>query len=482
MKFDNKTFQQKYEAWKNGADYWKDIRGINLGGDSQAEEPSEEEILESGRKINAILNQYNVGKDVFTYDIAKEMKDPIPQFKGGKDDYVNEFVNRMAPLVGQQLSRYGYNNDAAFYNVMRQLAWESNYGRSRVAREQHNYGGVGWNGKTYTTYKDDKDFVEKYMRLMHNRYSAALKADSTQGYAKALKDKRYFEDSLDHYTNGLLGMKSVVKASLIHRKNHKGDYNYNVKLTDLIDDYEDAKAQSPIMLNSLSTKNPSTIRADVPTTLLGPSAEEIKAQQYKDLQQKTFDYITQPTPLPPAMQNMLQGNNKGKDAYGQKFWQRRGANLHFKGGKDKQSFADWSQKAKLKFGLNIDNDPTYNYRLWYNKDPQNAYKWLNNDPGAHFGDDGKTIFHPTRSDESSVFGDPYGAPSGHWGEFDGRSSFMESPFQEPSREGRFWYLNMAEDNGAVPFDSLGRLWRMDGDLYGGVLPAVQVIGKKGVKK
>ena len=40
MKFDNKTFQQKYEAWKNGADYWKDIRGINLGGDTQADEPS----------------------------------------------------------------------------------------------------------------------------------------------------------------------------------------------------------------------------------------------------------------------------------------------------------------------------------------------------------------------------------------------------------------------------------------------------------
>jgi hypothetical protein len=39
----------------------------------------------------------------------------------------------MGPLVGQQLNRYGYG-DAAYYNVMRQLAYESNYGRSRVAR------------------------------------------------------------------------------------------------------------------------------------------------------------------------------------------------------------------------------------------------------------------------------------------------------------------------------------------------------------
>ena len=38
--------------------------------------------------------------------------------------------------------------------------------------------------------------------------------------------------------------------------------------------------------------------------------------------------------MPPAMQKMLQGNNKGKDGFGQKFWFRRGNNLHFKVGKD----------------------------------------------------------------------------------------------------------------------------------------------------
>lgn len=65
----------------------------------------------------------------------------------------------MGPLVGQQLSRYGYG-DVAYYNVMRQLAYESNYGRSRVARQQHNYGGVGWNGKTYNTYKSDADLLK----------------------------------------------------------------------------------------------------------------------------------------------------------------------------------------------------------------------------------------------------------------------------------------------------------------------------------
>ena len=139
MKFDNKTFQQKYEAWKNGADYWKDIRGINLGGNTQAEEPSPEEQQQMNQNVQAILNAYNEGKDA---NIAEDIVKPLPfdtplneehpilhKYKGGKDDSINTFVNRIGPLVGQQLNRYGYG-DATYYNVMRQLAYESNYGRS----------------------------------------------------------------------------------------------------------------------------------------------------------------------------------------------------------------------------------------------------------------------------------------------------------------------------------------------------------------
>ena len=347
MKFDNKTFQQKYEAWKNGADYWKDIRGINLGGDTQAEEPSPEEQQQIDQRVQSILNAYNSGKDVFTSDIAEDIKKPMPydaplnneypilsKYKGGKDDYINTFVSRIAPLVGQQLNRYGYKNDATFYNIMRQLAWESNYGRSRVARQQHNYGGVGWNGKTYTTYKNDADFVQNYIRLMHNRYGAALRAKTTQDYARALKQKGYYEDSLQNYTNGLIGMKSVVKASAAHRLNNKDKYNYNVKLDDVIQDYEDAKNASPIIINSPSTKQPATINAVIPTTLIGPTEEQIKAEQYNKIRQQVFDQLTSPIPMPPAIQKMLQGNDKGKDSFGQKFWLRRGNNLHFKVGKD----------------------------------------------------------------------------------------------------------------------------------------------------
>lgn len=488
MKFDNKTFQQKYEAWKNGADYWKDIRGINLGGDTQAEEPSPEEQQQMNQNVQAILNAYNEGKDT---NIAEDIIKPLPfdtplneehpilhKYKGGKDDSINAFVNRMGPLVGQQLNRYGYG-DAAYYNVMRQLAYESNYGRSRVARRQHNYGGVGWNGKTYTTYKSDADFVKDYVRLMHTRYGAALRAKSTQDYARALKQKGYYEDSLQNYSRNLNSMNSLVRAARNHRNAHKDAYNYNVKLVDILQDYEDTKNASPIIINSPSTRQPSTIRVDVPTTLLGPTQEEIKANQQRDLnkyKQQMYDRITKPS-LPNIL-NLLPSNNFGKDSYGQKFWQRRGNNLHFKDGKDSKSFNDWANKmSKYRDEFDV-KDPSYWYRGFYNENPQYAYSMLNKDTDAHYNDHWKTPVHPTTSNQS------YLTPlinAGRWFTFDNREAYQEPFFDRSNPDERFWYLNMNENGGVVPFDKYGNMWRLDGDLYGGVLPAIQVIGKRGKK-
>ena len=488
MKFDNKTFQQKYEAWKNGADYWKDIRGINLGGDTQAEEPSPEEQQQIDQSVQSILNAYNEGKDV---NIAEEITKPLPfdtplneehlilhKYKGGKNDSINTFVHRMGPLVGQQLNRYGYG-DAAYYNVMRQLAYESNYGRSRVARQQHNYGGVGWNGKTYTTYKSDADFVKDYVRLMHTRYGDALRAKSTQDYARALKQKGYYEDSLENYSRNLRGMDSLVKAAHYHRNAHKDAYNYNVQFNDLVQDYEDAKNASPIIINSPSTQQPGTIRADVPTTLTGPTQEEIKAQQQKmlnDQRQKMYESVTS-TNLPNIL-SLLPTNNFGKDSYGQKFWWRRDNNLHFKGGKDSRSFNDWANKmSKYRGEFNV-KDPSYWYRGFYNENPEYAYSMLNKSTDAHYNDHWKTPMHPTTSDQS------YLTPlinAGRWGTFDNRDAYQEPFFDRSNPDKRFWYLNMNEDNGVVPFDKYGNMWRLDGVLYGGVLPAVQIIGKRGKK-
>ena len=468
MKFDNKTFQQKYEAWKNGADYWKDIRGINLGGNTQAEEPSDEERQKVDREVQSILNAYNFGKD----------ENDLQNYRGGKDDPINTFVSRMGPIVGQQLNRYGYG-DTAYYNVMRQLAYESNYGRSRVARQQHNYGGVGFNGKTYASYKNDEDFVKNYVRLMHNKYDSALRAKSTQDYARALKQRGYYKDSLENYSRNLRGMDSLVKAAYNHRIRHRDAYNYNVSLKDLVQDYDDVKNSSPIVLNSMSVEQPSTIRADVPKTLIGPTREEVKAQQQKMLdeyRQKMYNQLTS-TRLPNIL-NLLPQNNSGKDSYGQKFWLRRGNNLHFKGGKDSKSFNDWANKmSKYRDEFDV-KDPSYWYRGFYNENPHYAYSMLNKDTDAHYNDHWKTPVHPTTSNQS------YLTPlinAGRWFTFDNRDAYQEPFFDRSNPDERFWYLNMNENGGVVPFDKYGNMWRLDRDLYGGVLPAVQVIGKRGKK-
>lgn len=506
MKFDNKTFQQKYEAWKNGADYWKDIRGINFGRDTQAEEPSPEEQQQIDQNVQAILNTYDKGKDV---NIAEDIIESLPfdaplneehpilhKYKGGKDDSINTFVNRMGPLVGQQLNRYGYG-DAAYYNVMRQLAYESNYGRSRVARRYHNYGGVGWNGKTYNTYKSDADFVKDYVRLMHTRYEAALRAKSTQDYARALKQKGYYEDSLQNYSRNLNSMNSLVRAARNHKNAHKDAYNYNVQLNDLEQDYEDAKNASPIIINSPSTRQPSTIRADVPTTLLGPTQEEIKDQQQRDLnkyKQQMYDRITQPSL--PNMLNLLPSNNFGKDSYGQKFWWRRGNNLHFKGGKDKRSFDDWANKASIYKGIRIKGDPTYDYKGWYYEDPDRAYALLNDDPNAHFDDKWKTPYHPTFSNLSIYSNAKH--PGGTWGRRDFRDIYYAPLFSNVPFNRRLNYIVDAENNGTMIANNAGMIPKVkdvyweengkhgydlaldpNGDFYGGTLPAVQVIGKRG---
>lgn len=508
MKFDNKTFQQKYEAWKNGADYWKDIRGINLGGNTQAEEPSPEEQQQIDQSVQSILNAYNEGKDV---NIAEDIIKPMPfdtplseehpilhKYKGGKDDSINTFVNRMGPLVGQQLNRYGYG-DAAYYNVMRQLAYESNYGRSRVARRQHNYGGVGWNGKTYTTYKTDADFVKDYVRLMHTRYGAALRAKSTQDYARALKQKGYYEDSIQNYSRNLNSMNSLVRAARNHRNSHKDAYNYNVQLNDIEQDYEDAKNVSPIIINTPSTRQPSTIRADVPVTLLGPTQEEIKAQQQRDLnkyKQQMYDSITQPS-LPNIL-NLLPQNNFGKDSYGQKFWWRRGNNLHFKSGKDSKSFNDWANKASAYKGIKIKSDPTYDYKGWYNEDPNRAYALLNDDPSAHFDDKWKTPYHPTFSDQSVYSNAKH--PGGTWGRRDFRDIYYAPFVSNVPFDRRLNYIIDAENNGAMIANNAGMIPKVkdvyweengwhgydlaldpNGDFYGGTLPAVKVTGKRGKK-
>lgn len=101
------------------------------------------------------------------------------------------------------------------------------------------------------------------------------------------------------------------------------------------------------------------------------------------------------------------------------------------------------------------NDPTYNYRTFYNLQPDQAQRMLTADPEAHFTDIGKTAYHPSFSDESYYSGrvsdyNPYGIIGGHWGGDEQGDTYTLSPSQlqhhwdiDRTRQ----YMNMAGDGG-----------------------------------
>lgn len=156
----------------------------------------------------------------------------------------------------------------------------------------------------------------------------------------------------------------------------------------------------------------------------------------------------------------------------------------FDDGKDR-SYQDWKTKISKYKHIDIDHDNTYDYEGFYNSDPDNAYRFLNDDPTAHFDDTYKTVYHPTFSDLSIYSGkvdprfNPEGLKGGHWV----NDHKYLSPKQSPvSMDERIGYLGEAEDNG-VQLRTLDDkpVWLDDGTRWDGVLPNV-IIKPKRYKK
>lgn len=153
----------------------------------------------------------------------------------------------------------------------------------------------------------------------------------------------------------------------------------------------------------------------------------------------------------------------------------------FDDGKD-MSYQDWKTKAAKYKNLKIDEDNTFDYEGWYNSNPENAYRFLNDDPRAHFDDTYKTVYHPTFSD-LSIYSDkidprfnPKGLKGGHWVNDHKYISPKETPI---SMDDRINYIIDSEDNGVQlrTFDNKP-LWMDDGTRYEGQLPQVIVKPKR----
>ena len=93
---------------------------------------------------------------------------------------------------------------------------------------------------------------------------------------------------------------------------------------------------------------------------------------------------------------------------------RKGYNSFERGG-----YTKWKQKIKEHKGIDIDNDPTYDYEGFYNSNPDRAWDMMNKASDAHFTDEFKTAIHPSFSNESRYSGyknkyNPKGITGGTW--------------------------------------------------------------------
>ena len=76
-------------------------------------------------------------------------------------------------------------------------------------------------------------------------------------------------------------------------------------------------------------------------------------------------------------------------------------------------------KLKKHKGIDIDNDPTYDYEGFYNSDPDRAWDMMDKSSDTHFTDEFKTALHPSFSNESRYSGyknkyNPNGITGGTW--------------------------------------------------------------------
>lgn len=144
---------------------------------------------------------YQRTRDYLDRAESRPVKIAMPEYQGGKGETnpYYRFAETVAPALYSAIQDADVENADVFFNhALHQLAGESNYGRSSVARRYNNLGGV-MSGKNYKRYKDIPAFVKEYVDMMVNNYPQAVAATNAKDYVNALtKNKNghsYFANS-----------------------------------------------------------------------------------------------------------------------------------------------------------------------------------------------------------------------------------------------------------------------------------------------
>lgn len=84
-----------------------------------------------------------------------------------------------------------------------------------------------------------------------------------------------------------------------------------------------------------------------------------------------------------------------------------------------REYMDWAYAASSRLSKEWDepesfiffdmlNSNDYDYKAFYDEDPERAWQWLESPEGSHFDDVGKTVYHPSFSNESMYSANNYG--------------------------------------------------------------------------
>lgn len=124
----------------------------------------------------------------------------------------------------------------------------------------------------------------------------------------------------------------------------------------------------------------------------------------------------------------------------------------------KKKSKDWKQSEDETL-IRMLNDNEYNYKTFYDNDRKMANAMLTADKNVHFTDIGKTVYHPTFSNESLYSGkksdyNPRGTVGGTWSNNDAvynpsKSQIINKDFNYDYTR---WYLDRDEEDGGQHVD------------------------------
>lgn len=330
MKYDNKAFEDRYNAWKEGADYWKDLRGVDLSTKLESTPTvSLDDLIKHANDIKAYqdyasLEQYDDGKDFFnqTADYVAGFEGFIPKAKDIGDGKITIGYGTTNP-------RYAKVGATMTKGQARRIMLDDLKERdARLTREMPNYRDLPDSAKRamlsydYNYPATAKSSPKLYKALAQRNWNAAAAQMDAgwnqEGFKEGLRDRRLKERALFLSELNGFDLKPAPKRKPA-MPNLKQDLQRRQKALSDISEPRVKANPAPTYINTPANR---VLQRDTDQMVFNSAMGDMR------------NAILSPIQLPNVIQNVLQGHNRGKDGYGLKFWQRAGNNLHFDEGKD----------------------------------------------------------------------------------------------------------------------------------------------------